>query len=260
MTVTEIVDAIVKFGVTPVALGTAIVLLFLMFKAFNENNRKQLIFNEEQRKSNQEQSRLLTEVFQTMVNINKDTHHGHSHDEEEENRKVNEKINKQLRKLLEHANANRVCCFLYHNGGYSINGRSFQKMSMMFEQVDEYTITVMKEFQNMPRSMYSVLIENVAKQGYYYIKNIKDIEKIDAVTYQSFKARGVKAAYIIGIKDTDDTNLGFISVEYSINLCENEEDLKRRLLDKALMISGLMQGNNAEDPTKITERGECSHD
>lgn len=255
----EILDLIITYGIIPVALAVAVAFIILAFKKINENNKKQTEYNQEQLEFNQTQSKLLADVLSAMVSVKSDTHHGHSYEEEEENRRVNMLINQQLQRLLLHANANRVCCFLYHNGGYAVTGRSFQKMSIMFEQIDENTVSVMGDYQNVPRMLYSILFQKITEQGYYYIENIQDIEKIDPVTCQSFKARGTKAAFIRGIIDVNKTVLGFITVEFSTNEYKDLEDLKGCLLNKALMISGLLQGNK-NIPAQIKKRGEQSYD
>lgn len=253
--VREILESIITYGIIPVALAVAISFIILAFKKISDNNKEQIEYNEKQLEFNQSQSELLANILSAMVSVKKDTNHGHSHEEEEENRRINILINQQLQRLLLHTNANRVCCFLYHNGGYAVTGRSFQKMSIMFEQIDKNTVSVMSDYQNVPRMLYSILFQKITEQGYYYIEDMKDIEKIDAVTCQSFKTRGTKAAFIRGIIDANKTVLGFITVEFSTNECKDLEDLKSHLLNKTLMISGLLQGNSSE-PTKIKNRGD----
>ena len=44
-------------------------------------------------------------------------------------------VNK-LKDVLSETNADRICIFSFHNGGYFYSGKSMQKMSMSYEVVD----------------------------------------------------------------------------------------------------------------------------
>lgn len=215
-----IAKIIVDYGVVPVLIACMIfVLLHLCRK-------------------NRMQEERLTSLLQM---INKNTNPKHTPEEEEINRHVNLLIDTQLRELLNKFGANRVCCYLYHNGGRDITGRSFQKMSMTHEVVEPNTVSVIMQNQNMPRMLFPILFQKLVDQGYYYIDDLSTIEEVDAVTYQIFKTRGAKSVYIRAIRDSNRYILGFIAVEYTTGKCENITDLEESIHKKAIKISGMLE-------------------
>lgn len=241
MSVVDLIKLIADVGAIPVCLGVIIyfvVLDHLQVKKDHENHTAAIA----------EQDKRLDTLSNVIEVISQNTKHTHSHEEEENNKKTNLIINRQLSKLLESTNANRICCFLYHNGGYSVNGRSFSKMSILFEQVDGNTAPVMNSFQNVPRMMFPILVEKLGDAGCYYIKDIADIKREDALTYQSMIARGTKSAYIMSIYDVNKNVIGFVSVEYSTNKCEDEEYLKTHLLSTVIRVGGALESNSELSP------------
>lgn len=234
MSVVELIKLIADVGAVPVCLAILIWLVVddrIRAKKDHDEHAEAIV----------EQDKRLNILAEAVEVISNNTKHTHSHEEEEDNKKTNLTINKQLSKLLEATNANRICCFLYHNGGYSVNGRSFSKMSLLFEQVDSITTPVMSSFQNVPRMMYPILVEKLGDAGCYYIKDVNNIESEDAMTCQSMRARGTRSAYIMSIYDVNKTVIGFVSVEYSVNNCEDEEYLKTHLLSTVIRIGGVLE-------------------
>lgn len=237
----EIVQAIATYGVFPVILA---VILFVIIRMFiNQQN-----INKTQRDDNAAQEERLSAMFDKMLEnilkINKNTNPHHTPQEEEDNRRVNLLINMQLQKIQLSTNANRVSCFLYHNGGRDVSGRSFQKMSMTHESVDFNTVPVMSSYQNVPRMMFPILVHKLSEQGYYYIEDINAIQKVDAITYQSFFSRGAKSVFIQAIQTTEQVVLGFVAIEFTTNQCTDIDELKRCLINKTIKISGALEVDN----------------
>lgn len=249
-----IAEQITIYGVFPVAFGLVMTLLFLMFRSNkkNSNDQQQLIhklMTSQQEDNNAALQQLLSAVQKLLQNTNP----CHSAEEEDDNRRTNLLINMQLQKIQLQTNANRVSCFLYHNGGRDILGRSFQKMSMTHETVDSNTVSVMSSYQNIPRMMFSILIQKLSDEGYYDIDNIEDIKELDCVTYQSLRTRGVKSAFFRAIKTTNHVTLGFVLVEFTTNSYGDKEDLRKCLSNKAIKISGALE---VEDNSNLINKGE----
>lgn len=249
-----IAEQITVYGVFPVAFALVAALLFLMFRSNkkNSNDQQQLIsklMSDQQQANNNMQKQFLSVAQQLLQNTNP----RHSAEEEDNNRKTNLLINMQLQKIQLHTNANRVSCFLYHNGGRDILGRSFQKMSMTHETIDSNTVSVMSSYQNIPRMMFPVLVQKLSDEGYYDITDIENIKEVDAITYQSLYTRGVKSAFFRAIKTTDHITLGFVLIEFTTNACGDIEDLKRCLSNKAIKISGALE---VEDNSNLFKKGE----
>lgn len=244
----DIVQMIATYGILPVLAGVVIFLVIYLIKNTHSTNKKQQEINEAQQKANAEQEkRLMTwfeHIAESLAQVNHNTSVIHSKEEEEENRRVDEVIYQQLQKLLDKTRANRVSCFLYHNGGRNVLGRSFQKMSMSHELVDSCTAPLMGQYQQMPRMMFPILNQKMAEQGYYYIEDMSKIQEVDTITYQSFIARGVKAAFVQAIKATSGTVLGFMTVEFTAGPVESSKELKHCLINKAAKISGILEVTN----------------
>lgn len=244
----EVIQMITTYGILPVIVAAIIVIVIFMIKSQHNFNHKQQEINEKQQASNDAQEERLMAAFEKMFSavaqIDRNTSVIHSKEEEEENRKVDEVIYQLLETLLNKTHANRVSCFLYHNGGRNVLGRSFQKMSMSHELVDSTTAPLMRQYQQMPRMMFPILNQKMAETGYYYIEDISTIQEVDAITYQSFLARGVKSAFVQAIKSSTGTVLGFMTVEYASGKQSLTKELKYCLNTKAAKISGVLEVTN----------------
>ena len=229
----EIVDAIIKYGSTPVLIAALIFIIVWFAKCFRDISEKQQIIS-------QKSEERTTELFKMMKEVGDNTKHTHPGPEEEENRRCNDLVMSLLNCLREESGAS---CFIYHNGGYSVTGRSFQKMSMLYEVVDGKTVSVMNSFQNVPRTMFFTLTQKLSEQGCYDIRDIEDIKDADAITYQTFYARGAKAAYCGVIKDSRKNILGFIVVEYTADKCNDEKKTKDLIKYKVSKISAALEIN-----------------
>lgn len=243
---TDITQMIATYGVLPVLAAAVIFAVIYTMRAQHKFNEKQQEVNNKQQEQNTQQEQkvmdMLLQLGTTLAQVNKNTNTQHSKEEEEENRKVDEYVNKQLRRLLEDNQANRASCFLYHNGGRNVVGRSFQKMSMTHEQIDTNTVSMMQSYQQVPRMMYPIINEKMAEQGWYYINDIKEIQETDAITYQSYYSRGVKAVFIQAIKATSGAIMGFITLEYISNdVPQDQKQLRHCLINKSMKISGALE-------------------
>lgn len=232
----EIVDSIIKYGSTPVLIA-ALVFIVIWFARYLKD------ISDKQQEISQRSEERTSELFKMIKEVGDNTKHTHPVPEEEENRRCNDLVMSLLNCLREKSGANRVSCFIYHNGGYSVTGRSFQKMSMLYEVVDGKTVSVMNSFQNVPRTMFFTLTQKLSEQGCYDISDIEDIKDADAITYQTFYARGAKAAYCGVIRDSRKNILGFIVVEYTADKCNDEEKTKDLIKNKVSKISAALEVN-----------------
>ena len=232
----EIVDSIIKYGSTPVLIA-ALIFIVIWFARYLKD------ISDKQQEISQRSEERTSELFKMIKEVGDNTKHTHPVPEEEENRRCNDLVMSLLNCLREKSGANRVSCFIYHNGGYSVTGRSFQKMSMLYEVVDGKTVSVMNSFQNVPRTMFFTLTQKLSEQGCYDISDIEDIKDADAITYQTFYARGAKAAYCGVIRDSRKNILGFIVVEYTADKCNDEKKTKDLIKNKVSKISAALEVN-----------------
>lgn len=242
----HIIELIQQYGVTVVLFGVLIFINICIFKRMStrEENLDKIEKEREKRDSERDkayqlQQEKITALLATVVD---NTKHNHTVDEEATTQKRNDKINIALEHLKDDVDADRASCFLYHNGGYSITGTSFLKMSMMFEKISGDTTSVMNSYQNVPRTMFPILTQKIAEQGLYYIKDIKEIEKEDPVTYQSFVIRGTKSAYAKAMKSINGALLGFVCVEFTNEKHSGQKLIAEKLKGAATKISGILDG------------------
>lgn len=246
-----VAEAITVYGVFPVFCSVMLILLIALFKATRKSSsEQQKMVDRQQKKNNEFQDQLMTIFQQICQNSNP----RHTPEEEDRNRKMNLLINMQLQKIQLHTNANRVSCFLYHNGGKDILGRSFQKMSMTHEVVDGNTVSVMSSYQNIPRMMFPVLVQKLSNEGYYDVPDVRAIKDIDSITYQSLYTRGTQSAFFRAIRTTDHVTLGFVGVEFTTNNYGDMQDLKECLSNKAIKISGALEIE--DDSSFLRKEGE----
>lgn len=241
----EIVDAIIKYGSTPVLIAVLIFIIIWFAKYLKS-------ISERQQEISQKSEERTAELLKMIQEARDNTKHTHPGPEEEENRRCNDLVMNLLNCLREKSGANRVSCFIYHNGGYSVTGRSFQKMSMLYEVVDGKTVSVMNSFQNVPRTMFFTLTQKLSEQGCYDISDIENIKDADAITYQTFYARGAKAAYCGVIKDSRKNILGFVVVEYTADKCSDENKTKDLIKNKVGKISAALE---VDPPTPLKQGG-----
>jgi len=167
----------------------------------------------------------------------------HTVEDEACNHAINEYIDSQLACILRETKADRALFFSYHNGGTDILGRGFQKMSITNEQDSSWTRPVMGDFQNIPRTMFSVLFKNLAKQNLYCIMNLEDIKDEDGASYQLFMSHNVKQVLCQALKTEDGLMVGFIVAEFITTECEDLNRAKEILNRKSLRITGALLGH-----------------
>ena len=245
MAFTEILKCIVDYGATPVLLAVIIGLIVWFVRKINQLGAnipdEQRSWNERQEQRLDKQDERIDKMLDEIKDIKINTVHIHGNIEEEDNRRCNLLVNTQLNCLLEKSKANRVSCFMYHNGGYTVTGRSFQKMSMLYEAVDGKTSSVMGAYQNVPRTMFPILMQTLSEQGYYDIDDIETIKDVAQTSYQAFKSRGAKSVYVGAIKDSQHNMLGFVLVEYVADKCEDKELLKNLIKTKVNKIGAAVE-------------------
>ena len=98
-----------------------------------------------------------------------------------------------LEQQLSEYNAQRAFILQRHNGGKYGTGKSMNKLSTTFEAIEEGVSTEFKEYQSLPMSLYSSMVDSaIAERGIFpVIENIDDI-----LTRAFFTQRGTKSAII----------------------------------------------------------------
>lgn len=121
---------------------------------------------------------------------------------EYKNRKITREISQSkliqtiLEQQLHEYGAQRAFILQRHNGGKYGTGKSMNKLSTTFEALEEGVSTEFKEYQNLPTSLYSGLIDSVqTERGIFPLVDGID----DILTRAFFVQRGTKSAIVYPI-------------------------------------------------------------
>ena len=134
-----------------------------------------------------------------------------------------------LDQLLEEYSCQRVFILQRHNGGKYQTGKSMAKLSTSFESLEEGVSTEFIQYQNLPMSLYSNFVEDVAKYKAVY----RSADTItDLITRAFFTQRGTKSSVVYPIKKGQEliAIIGFewthTSETFDAILLEIEKDVK----------------------------------
>lgn len=94
-------------------------------------------------------------------------------------------------------NCERAFILQRHNGGKYGTGKSMIKLSTTYEALQEGVSTEFKEYQNLPMSLYTGLIDS-AENGDGVFESVELIE--DILTKAFFVQRGTKSAIVYSVK------------------------------------------------------------
>lgn len=136
---------------------------------------------------------------------------------EYKHRKINREISQSklvqtiLEQHLQEYGAQRAFVLQRHNGGKYGTGKSMTKLSTTFEALEDGVSTEFKEYQNLPISLYSGLIDTVqGERGIFPI--VDDID--DILTRAFFAQRGTKSAVVYPISRGPEL-IGMVGFEWT---------------------------------------------
>ena len=119
-----------------------------------------------------------------------------------------------IEQQLHEYGAQRAFILQRHNGGKYGTGKSMTKLSTTFEALEEGVSTEFKEYQNLPMTLYSGLVDVVQNErGIFPI--VEDID--DILTRAFFVQRGTKTAVVYPISRGVDL-VGMVGFEWTHKL------------------------------------------
>ena len=117
---------------------------------------------------------------------------------------------------------------------------SFLKMSMTNEVVKIGVQPFISEFQNQFRAMFSYWVNEIDTKGFCDIENIEDIKLKDTSMYEFLRTRNIQAKFGIGIKNEENTTIGFICIEFLDKDNVRREKVVKSLQNKKIKIETLL--------------------
>ena len=218
MELAEILTLIGDYGVTIVC--SAILIIMFVRLTLNQEKMIKKLFDKFQRES--------------------DTRHP-SPEESANIDEINEVIRGLLHKIQNKLSSDRAYLFLFHNGGKSLSGLSFQKMSCVNEVVSPGIAPCSKTSQLLQRGNYLSISNALKEKGYYDMELLADLETTDPYIYFFFKDRHTESAYLVPLEDSDGYIIGFIGVDYcSVNKTLNKETILNTLKEFSFRVSSLV--------------------
>lgn len=218
MEVKDIIRFIGDYGVTIVCSA---VMIFLFIKlTLNQNDMVK---------------KTINDLMKKMVNIHPTPHESDIIDN------INENIHGLLSRVQDSLHSDRAYLFLFHNGGKSLSGLSFQKMSCVNEVVNKGIAPCSEQMQLLHRGNFVNLNASLKKEGRYFLDDVSTIEFSDSFSYYFFKDRHVESFYAYGIKDSDGYIVGFVGIDYCTkNQSVLNSDIENKLSELSMRVSGLV--------------------
>lgn len=143
---------------------------------------------------------------------------------------INEKITEILSYARVQTNADRCYLYLYHNGGRSTSGTSFQRMSCTCEVIAPGILPVASDGQNLHKGSFSTLCRNVREDHKYYVPDVSVLKDTDTMTFYRTQMRHIESLYLRGVRDMDGYTIGFIGLDY----CSMNRHTPEELIDSVL--------------------------
>lgn len=218
MSVLEIIKAIGDYGVTIVCSA---VMLFLFIKMMlNQNDIVK---------------RTLDELMKRLGNVHPTLPESDALDS------INENIHNLLQNAQGSLYSDRIYLFLFHNGGKSLSGLSFQKMSCVNEVVKNGIAPCSEQNQLLHRGNFTGLNASLKKTGKYFLQDISSIENSDTFSYYFFKDRHAESVYTYAVKDSDGYVVGFVGIDYCAkNTSVDDSKIETTLSELSIRISSLV--------------------
>ena len=213
----QVANAMKEIGVSVVCCAIFAVIAYRMFKMFKT-----------------QQDKLFDKLLDGINN------HTLSKEENEKISKIEAEIQNILKECLDETQSSRVSFVRYHNGGRGLNKLSFLKMSMTNEVVKIGVQPFISEFQNQFRAVFSYWVNEIDTKGYCDIENIEDIKIKDTSMYEFLRTRNIQAKFGIGIKNEENTTIGFICIEFLDKDNVRREKVVKSLQNKKIKIETLL--------------------
>ena len=211
----------VRYGVE----GAIFLIAIAILSVFTYRIKKQVDENikrsdaQEQRVTERQQAvdEQLRQIISLIGRVEKGKNdHGHKAKEEAKSREIDNYIVDQLQGLLVDLHCARTYYVCYHNGSWSNNGMSLQKMSISAERTNLAVPSITKELQQMPRSFLMYFDKQLVESNKIFCPDVTDLEQKDTMAYNWLHSHQCTKIAIVGIRDEYHKYLiGFVVAEYS---------------------------------------------
>lgn len=145
----------------------------------------------------------------------------------------------KLKETLEETSGDRLCIFSFHNGGYYYSGKSMQKMSMSYEELDNGISSTIMNKQNIPVSACISTLQPLMENGEFLCTDSKQMP--EGLCKYHLIEDGVKSAYMWPLIDLNQKAIGILRLDYVKRKTKLPEDDEFRLKLLASQLPGYLQ-------------------
>ena len=179
----------------------------------------------EDRKS---QLEIQNKMFETLINSsNKETNKHPNLEVRNEVSQLDSQIHDILVKIKDTTKADRVSYFSFHNGGESISGIPYLRMTCKDEVIRSGVGSMLHDAQMLQLGPYTTLLAHLRKYGKYIINDYLELKsgpKEDGYMYDRVhNRRNAASVYFFAlVNDNTEEVIGFISCDYIASLKDRQ--------------------------------------
>jgi hypothetical protein len=157
----------------------------------------------------------------------------------------NIQVENKIEEIRDLYKADRVWIDQFHNGGnFYPTGQSIQKFSMFYEVVGLNIPSIKMLFQNIPVSLFSKSINELAEKEVITIPDFLDDNSINNSLRYFSKETKCKSVYLFAIKSIDDRFIGIMGLDFVKKKTKLTEEEINQIAIEASSIGGVLIRTN----------------
>lgn len=154
----------------------------------------------------------------------------------------NEKLHIIIERLMFKIDADRILLLECHNGGNSLSGLPFAKISAIYESLNDSVLPISQDFQQQQLSLYpfsSYLFNNK-----YFYGDTEELLNIDKGLFYKFKSHNINHFACYVLYGVDNRPLAFLLVGYEkLTEKHNCKYIKELIIEESLQMRLLLELN-----------------
>lgn len=245
-TVTEMADAIDKYGALTVVLaGMMVAIGTVMWFIFRSNRKHSNDLSEMLKEQNQNTLDLLKEqnqntLKQNSILLDKITElTDQQHKEADTEKKLvnifmrlNFTLKDECHQVQEKLDCMRVGVYACHNGSKTNTGLPFFKTSCVSEWISKkFIVTGAIGFHtDLQLGIFYNIVKEVFEKGYFIIKDAENIKIELPTAYKYLSSLGARSSIIVAITDNAGLHIGAIAMEFN-EILEDENRINEIVLE-----------------------------
>jgi hypothetical protein len=150
--------------------------------------------------------------------------------------KEDAKISAKLDEILESYKASYARIYVRHNGEILANGKSFKKVSIMYERHSAGLLSTIGDTQGQPSSIYYSILEQLSEKGIYKCTDVSQTN--DVVLKDLLQRQFVRSHYAFLMTSIEGIEFGFVTVSF----CRENKELELGEIDHLQALADNLAG------------------